>query len=288
MDSALEQVLKRTNLPSHVIVYDETRRWPAVEREAVFGLGILRQIEDAEYVTCNACGDPHDTEVILGMGTEPRVYCGEVGLMPIRPERLHQWEVDFDGLARLLGIELHLVGGIQVVTPGRIWLLGRRQAAERMVEFFLVQGIAWPDSVEILRAAPRLQSSPAPIILCPDRLPEAPEWREVGRALFRLTEWMHLVDGRCAIEFDAFASLHRQIAARVEEPLAPTPVADRARGLKEFCRKNRCLVKDVWFWAYVARADLNKWKLGRPQIADHSEKAVRIEKLLQRGQKTRV
>jgi hypothetical protein len=54
VDSALEEVLKRTNLRNHVIVYDETRRWPAAEREAAFGLGILRQIEDAEYVTCNA------------------------------------------------------------------------------------------------------------------------------------------------------------------------------------------------------------------------------------------
>lgn len=287
MDSALEQVLKRTNLPSHVIVYDETRRWLAAEREAVFGLGILRQIEDAEYVTCNACGDPHETEVILGMGTEPRVYCGEVGLMPIRPERLHQWEVDFDGLARLLGIELHLVGGIQVVTPGRIWLLGRRQAAERTVEFFLVQGIAWPDSVEILRAAPRLQNSPAPIVLCPNRMPQNPEWQQSGRALLSLIELMRFEDGRLVTEFEAFADLHRQIAARVKEPLVPTPVADRARVLKEFCRKDRCQVKDVYYWAYVARADLNKWKLGRPQIADHSEKAVRIEKLLQRGQKTR-
>lgn len=207
--------------------------------------------------------------------------------MPIRPERRHQWEVDFEALARLLVAELKLAGGNQTVTPGRIWLLGRRQVAERMVEFFLVHGIAWQDSVEILRAAPRLQNSPAPIILCPNRLPQDPEWQQSGRALFRLTELMRLEDSRLVIEIEAFGNLYRQIAARVEEPLVPTPVADRARVLKEFCRKDRCQVKDVYYWAYVARADLNKWKLGRPQIADHSEKAVRIEKLLQRGQKTR-
>jgi len=288
VDSALEQVLKRTNLEGHVIVYDETRTWPAAEREAIFQLDILRQIEDAEYVTCDACGDPHDAEVIMDLGTEPRIYCGAVGLMSIRPERLHQWEVDFAVLARLLVAELQLSGDVQALMPGRLWLLGRKQVSGRMAEFFLAHGIAWPDGTEILRAAPRIQSSPAPIILCPNRLPQDPEWQQNGRTLFSLTELMRLEDGRLVTDFDAFGDLYRQVAARVEEPPAPTPIPDRAKLLKNFCDQYPCRLKDVYFWANVARADLNKWKLGRPEVPNHSEKAIRIEKLLQRGQKTRV
>lgn len=287
MDSALEQVLKGTNLEGHVIVYDETRQWPEAEREAIFRLGILRRIEDAEYLTCDACGDPHDAEVIMDLGPEPRIYCGAVGLMSIRPERLRQWEVDFAELARLLSAELQLVGGIQPLMPGRLWFLGRKQVAERVIEFFLVRGIAWPDGKEILRAAPRLQSAPAPVILCPDRLPQDPEWQQNGRALFRLTEFVRLKESRLVVEFEALADLHRQVAARVEEPLVPTPVPARPDLIRNYCRQNNCLVKDVHFWANVAREDLNKWKLGRPSVPDGGEKAIRIEKLLQRGQKTR-
>jgi hypothetical protein len=38
----------------------------------------------------------------------------------------------------------------------------------------------------------------------------------------------------------------------------------------------------------VDRADLNKWKNGQPSVPNGGDKATRIEKLLQRGHKTRV
>jgi len=288
VNRVLDEIWKRADIRGHTILDDDTRRWPAAEREAVFQLGILRQIEDAEFVTCDACGDPHDEEVIFDLGPEPRTWCPEVGLVPVPIERLRQWEVDFDGAARLLARALELSGNVQAITPGRIWLLGRRQVADRVAEFFLVQGVAWPDSAELLRGAPRLQNSPAPIILCSHRLPEDAEWQQNGRALFRLTELTGLGDSGLVIELEAFGDLYRQIAARVEEPLTPTPIADRPKVLKDFCEGQPCRVKDVCVWANVARADLNKWKLGRSQIPDHSEKAIRIEKLLQRGQKTRI
>jgi hypothetical protein len=208
--------------------------------------------------------------------------------MPIGPERLHQWEVDFEALARLLVAELKLAGGNQTVTPGRIWLLGRRQVADRTAEFFLVHGIAWSDTNELLRAAPRLQNSPAPIILCPDRLPQDPEWQQSGRALFRLTELMRLEDSRLVIEMEAFGDLYRQIADRVEEPIEPTPVGNRMRLIEDFCRDNNCRIKDICAWADVAREDLSRWKLGKTgALPDHSVKALRIEKLLRFGLKTR-
>jgi hypothetical protein len=286
VNSALGDVLRRTDLQDHLIGYDETRQWPALEREAVFGLGILRQIEDAEFVPCDACPEPHDVEVILGMGAEPRVYCGEAGLGQIRRERLFRWQVDFESMAQLIARTLD-TGVVQQLASGRIWLLGRRQVADRTAEFFLVNGIAWEDGVEILRATPRLQNSPAPVILCPDRLPQDSEWHQKGRALFRLTELARITDSRLVIEIGSFEDLYRQIAASAEEPLKPTPIPDRPQVLKDFCLAYPCPLKDFYFWAHVAREDLNKWKLGRPQIPDHSEKAIRIERLLQRKQKTR-
>lgn len=287
MDSPLAQLFSRTDLAGHVIVYDETRRWPAAEREAILRLGILRRIEDADYVTCDVCPDAHYADIILDIGPEPRIYCGEHGLMRVAPERLQQWEVDSEALARLLAPQLNLTPGMQVVTPGRIWLLGRRQVSGRTAEFFLVQGIAGPDSVELLRSAPRLAGSPAPIIVCPDQLPGHSEWRESGRALFRLTEWAHLKDGRLTIEFEAFADLYRQTSAAFEKPLTPTPVAQREGLIQKFCQDHGCRLKQVCTWAAVDRGDLNRWKSGNPLIPDGGDPAMRIERLLQLGQRSR-
>jgi hypothetical protein len=227
MDSTLVQVLKRSNLRGQVITYDETRRWPVSEYKVVFQVGILRRIEDAKTVVCTDCGDPHEEEVICHVGSEPRIHCPALGLIQVRPERLQRWEVDFESLGRLLAAELKLTADIQTITPGRIWLLGRRTVVDRKAELFLVCGAGWPDNLALLRGATRLQSSPAPIILCPDRLPGEPEWRDAGRSLFRLSEWMRLEDGRLSIDFDGFADLWHQTAGASERPLDPTPVAER-------------------------------------------------------------
>lgn len=286
MDKALAQLLKRTDLVGHVITWDETRHWPAAEREAIFRLGLLRRIEDAEYATCEVCPDGHYAEVISDIGPEPRIYCGEHGLMRVAAERLQQWEVDFEALTRLLAVQLHLTPGMQVVTPGRIWLLGRRQVAGRMAEFFLVQGICWPDSMEVLRSASRLAGSPAPIIVCPDRLPSDAEWRESGRMFFRLSEWAQL-DGDLKIEFGDFAGLYQQRAEAFDGPLTATSPQERGSLIKRFCSDHKCTVAQVCAWANVDRGDLSRWKNGNPLIPDGGERALRIEKLLQRGIKTR-
>ncbi len=282
MNSALEQIWKRADLRGHVISYDETRRWPATERETIFRVGILRQIQDAEVVTCDACADPHEEEIILlGTDTEPRIWCPEVGLVRVPVERLRLWEVDFDSAARLLSGALELSGNAQVVTSGRIWLLGKRRVADRMTEFFLVQGIAWPDNVELLCATPRLQNSPAPIIFCPHRLPEAPEWQQNGRAMFRLSELTGIENSRLIVRIEDFEDLHPQIAARLEQEIVPSRAKKRPVLIEEFCKRNNCKIKDICRWATVHRQDLNAWKLGKPEVPDGGEKANRIERLLQ-------
>jgi hypothetical protein len=285
------QLLRRTDLEGHTVGQDETRRWPALEGEVISRLGLLRRIEDAEYATCEACPDAPYAEVISEIGPESRIYCGQHGLMRVAPERLQQWEVDFEAVGRLVVAQLGLTGGIQVVIPGRIWLLGRRQVAGRTTEFFLVQGIAWPDCVEVLRAAPKLAGSPAPIIVCPDQLPEQPEWRESGRVFFRLSEWTNLKAGALEVDFEAFADLYRQAAETFHEPLEPTPIAQRDSLIKRVCKDHDCTVAQLCRWAKVDPGDLSRWKngsrkKGKPLIPDGGDRATRIEKLLQRGYKT--
>ncbi len=283
MDSPLIQLLRLTDLEGYVLSYDETRRWPAAEREQIFALGILQRVEDAEYVTCEVCSDAPYAEVISDIGAEPRVYCGGCGLRRIAAERLHRWRVNFEALGELLRRELALLGKLSMLVPGRIWLLGRRHVGERLVEFFLVQGIGWPDSADKLRQAARLLNSPAPIVVVPDKLPVESEWHESGRAFLRLAEWACLRGGRVELQLDDFAELYRQAAEAFDRPLKPTRVADRAARLKQFCEDHQCTLMQFCEWAEVARSELNRWKNGDPSVRDGGAPATRIERLLQLG-----
>lgn len=284
MDSPLKQLLRRTDLAEHVIGDDETRRWPAEERAAIFKLRLLQRIEDAEYVVCDVCPEAPYAEVISDIGPEPRVYCPSCGLRRIAAERLQQWRVDFEALGEHLCKALALRANRMTIVPGRIWLLGRKQVVGRIAEFFLVQGIAWPDSTDKLNQAARLLTSPAPILVVPDGLPAQPEWRESGRAFLRLTEWACLRDGCIEICFDEFAELYKQSAEAFERPLKPTPVADRPARLKQFC-DGQCTLKEFCKWAKVDRSELNRWKNGHPSVPDGGLPATRIERLLQFGER---
>jgi len=285
VDSPLVQLLCRTDLEGHILSHDDIRRWPAADRKAIFALGILQRIEDAEYVTCEVCPDAPSAEVVLDIGLGPRIHCEGCGLRRISAERLHQWRVDFEALGGLLRTHLDLLGKPSTLVPGRIWLLGRRQVVGRMVEFFLIQGIAWPDSTDRLNQAARLLSSPAPILVVPHGLPTQREWRESGRAFLRLTEWACLRDGRIEVSFDEFADLHAQTAQAFERPLQPTPVADRPARLKQFCKDHKCTLRQFCEWAEVDAADLNRWKQGNSSVPDGGAPATRIERLLQLGER---
>ena len=287
MDSPLTQFLSRADLAGHVIGYDETRRWPAEEREAILRLGILRKTANAEYATCEICADGEPCDLILDIGPDPRIHCPQHGLVRIAGERLQQWELDFEKLGALLIGQLALTGGRQTIAAGRVWQLGRRQVSGRTAEFFLVRGIAWPDSLGVLRAAPKLAGSPAPVIVCPDQLPLDAMWRESGRAFLRLNEWARIHDGHLVVDFEAYADLYRQTAEALEKPLPPTPKSGRQALIRKFCEDHDATVTAIAEWANVNRSDLNKWKLGKDEIPDGGERALRIEKLLQRDQRTR-
>jgi hypothetical protein len=105
--------------------------------------------------------------------------------------------------------------------------------------------------------------------------------------MFSLTEWARLQDGQLVVDFDAFADLYRQTSKTFKRPLEPTPTAERDALIKWFCEDHRCTVADLCFWAHVDRGDLSRWKKRHRLIPDGGAPAIRIEKLLQCGYKTR-
>jgi len=287
--SPLEQIWLRAGLRDHVISYDETRQWPKDERERIFALGILRRREDAEAVRCDACGEPHTGEVIYAGddGSDGLISCPRLGVVRVPRERQQQWEVDFAGLAELLKRAFALAGGIQELKPGRVWLMGQRRVGSRVAEFFLIQGASWPDGVDILRSTPRFANSPAPVVLFPGTLPKDPAWQANGRALYSLKELVRLGDSGLVAAIEAVEDLYRQIAARREQEIVPTPPEERPGVLKKCLAGYGCKLKDICWWTMVQRQDLNAWKLSKPQVPDGGEKANRIERFIQFGVKAR-
>ena len=289
MHSTLEQIWIRSSVEGHVFAYDETFAWPKAERERVFSLGLVRRVEDADWAECDACGEAHSEDVVFldEDGSYPVIPCPVVGLVRISPERLQRWEVDFGVVAKLLAAAFGLTGTLQELKAGRVWLLGSRRLAGRLAEFFLVQGVDWADGPELLSSTPRLQNSPAPVVLFPSRLPEDPVWQGNGRALYSLRELVRLGESGLVATLEPLEDLYRQIATRLEEPIAPTPVKERPALLRQYCARKSCQLKHICWWAMVHRQDLNAWKLGKPEVPDGGEKATRIERLLQLDVKAR-
>jgi len=287
--STLEQIWIRSSVEGHVFTYDETFAWPKAERELVFSLALLRRVEDADWAECDACGEAHSEDVVFldEEGLYPVIPCPAVGLVRISPERLQRWEVDFGVVAQRLAQAFGLTGTLQELKAGRVWLLGSRRLAGRLAEFFLVQGVDWADGPELLSSTPRLQNSPAPVVLFPSRLPEDPVWQGNGRALYSLRELVRLGESGLVTTLEPLEDLYRQIALRLEEPIVPTPVKERPALLRRYCARKSCQLKHICWWAMVHRQDLNAWKLGKPEVPDGGEKATRIERLLQLDVKAR-
>jgi len=287
--SPLDQIWLRAGLRDHVIGYDETRRWPKDKRERIFALGILRRREDADAVQCDACGEPHTEEVIYpgNDGADGLISCPRLGVVRVPHERRQQWEVDFSTVAARLAPALGLAGTVQQLKPGRVWLMGQRRLGSRAAEFFLIQGAGWPDGLEILHSTPRFANSPAPVVLFPGALPKDPAWQANGRALYSLQELVHLGDSGLVAAIETVEDLYRQIAARREQEIVPTPPQERPGVLKKCLADYGCKLKDICWWTMVQRQDLNAWKLSKPQVPDGGEKANRIERFIQFGVKAR-
>jgi hypothetical protein len=287
--SPLEEIWIRAGLRDGVVTYDETQRWPGPVRELVFSLPLLRRVEDAECLDCDACGESHweDVEIIGDEEDYAVIPCPTVGLLHVSPERLQRWEVDLGTVVTLLAEAFDLGGTSQELKSARAWLLGNRRLAGRLTEFFFVLGADWRDGLEILQTTPRLDNSPAPVVLFPGGLPEDLAWRANGRALYSLRELVRLGDSRLVASLDPLEGLHSQIAARLGESIVPTPVEKRTSLLLDYCGRNSLRLKDICWSASVHRQDLNAWKLGKPGVPDGGERASRIEQLLQFGVRAR-
>lgn len=163
---------------------------------------LLKRGEDLREVECGDCGNPHieDVDIITDSpGSVPRAYiaCG-AGRASVDLVRLQVWAIDFDRLAAVASSALGLGGRIIQVAADRVWLLGTAKFADRTRDVFLVRGIGWPDSPLLISGNARLSTSPCPLILCMDRVPDDAAWQG-ERAVVSLSEFDWLEGDRSTL-----------------------------------------------------------------------------------------
>lgn len=202
MSEALDLIWRRADVQGHVISHAELAAWPSGERKTIAELGIIRRTTDATSLVCEDCGESHSAEIVRDARRpeSPYYLCPRIGRVPITVEVTHQWEVDFDRLAALIRKALGLGGKASMLTPSRIWLLGRQQQDGGFWELFLVRGICWPDGVGLLDQCLRLQQSPAPVLLAPRRLPSAERLGKMSWAIRSLFEVASIDNSKLAMD----------------------------------------------------------------------------------------
>jgi len=97
---------------------DDLNQWPGSLRRAVETSAILREEAPATWINCDQCPDGGTAEVYtIKRGDRNHAYinCPVCGRVPVPLERLRQYSVDLDGVARWLGVALNLPVQISVI-----------------------------------------------------------------------------------------------------------------------------------------------------------------------------
>lgn len=211
---------------------DEIQRWPARAREALAGMGMLREAGLAAEVTCYSCGHAHGAAVFypnedIHGRTRPHIVCPEDGLIEVELDDMRQWLVDRRTLATALNSDLELAGMVEPVVLNRIWALGRRQMAGRFREFFLVCGANGRDAHILVNGLARILDAASPVVFVPDALPQGEEWKQAGMTMLRLSQVARVETGTLQVD-TAFIKISSRKTGRAR-PLPPPLPSQRRR-----------------------------------------------------------
>jgi hypothetical protein len=185
----------RADLEEAAFRGDELSRLGSAALAVVQKENLIKRGEDLRMVECDACGSPHIEEVDIITDSPdgvPRAYipCEYTGRRVSVPlDRLQVWAIDFERLCRLVAAALGISGRATQLAEDRVWMLGTGRFLDRTRDVFLVRGIGWPGSGSLLENNQRLATSPCPLILCMNRVPESPAWFSAERVVLSLSEF---------------------------------------------------------------------------------------------------
>ena len=92
MRTVWQRLLDRLAIGDVTLCDEETRCWDRVQWQNILALGILREMELAESIICDQCGDAHWAGIYwVTPGVEACFGCPTEGVFDIDIDRLRQW-----------------------------------------------------------------------------------------------------------------------------------------------------------------------------------------------------
>lgn len=231
MRDLLAIVLNRSDALEPRFSGDEVVAWPTGALQHLLHAGLIREVENATSVACDACADAHVEEVVLIKSvreTTPRAYipCPENDRVRVLLERLRQWEVDFVGLAAVVARAMDLAGDMEETIPGRVWFMGKTTLAALSREVFLARGLSWRDARSVLGRSPRLNAAKTALVFAAGRVPPLSAWNGDPPSVVALKTVMALTASGATVDkvhLESLLSTGRKKTAPVPMKTFPTP-----------------------------------------------------------------
>ena len=181
MSDLLSPIWERADALEPLFSGDEVGAWADGVAKRLAEYGLIRQVENAGSVVCDACAGGHVEEVTLvksprGAPMRAYIHCPEHGRVRVKLDRLRQWEVDFTGVAGAVSHALELAGNVEEVVSGRVWFLGKATVAAKSRALFLARGLTWEDARDILGASARLNAAKSAIVFAAGDVPPEGIW----------------------------------------------------------------------------------------------------------------
>lgn len=168
-------------------------------------LGLIRETDNSDTVTCDACDGGHE-ETVEFVQTTPSaalrayIYCPANGRVSVPLERLKRWTIDFNALAKSVAKNLSLTGEPEELSAARIWFLGKGTFAGRTLEVFLARGMTWGDAKDILDRTPRILSASFHIVLVSGIVPPLSTWKNEPLRVIPLSAIAAIENGKLALD----------------------------------------------------------------------------------------
>lgn len=197
MRDTLTTVWERSDVEEARFDGDEVADLPDGRVERLARAGLLRPIANVLCVSCDACAEHHREEVTYiqsppGSPVRAYIHCPEHGRVAVPLERLKQWAVSFEGLARAIATGLDLSGQVEDVITERLWLLGKATIGRRTRDVFLARGATWVDAPSVFGACERLNASRGALLLVPGEVPSRDAWASQHLEVVPLKPVAHL------------------------------------------------------------------------------------------------
>ena len=179
MTDPLTWLLDRAGLPDPVVTADELSADLVVAVSTFVDCGLMSPTAPATAVVCYGCDADHVGEVVRiatpGLPIRWFIACPDLRRVAVDPDRLRQWVVVTDMLARQVANCVGSTGGVAERYTGRVWKLGPFAAGGRAWVGWLAVGLERPDGAAVVAGVPELRAANA-VVFVPTVAPPADVW----------------------------------------------------------------------------------------------------------------